>query len=103
MKIRETFLHSLSFNKNGAIQLPTLDTVVHIPVAVFLSTVGNSSAVYTNIRAVPVVIPNLPTISRVIDRYDKPEGKKKLKIRIRLYTNLLQYLLLISVFEIRCA
>lgn len=40
MLIREKYLYSLSFNKNGAIQLPTLDTVVHIPVAVFLTTVG---------------------------------------------------------------
>lgn len=54
-------------------QLPTLETVVHVPVAVFLSTVGKSSAVKANIRAVPVVRPNFPSISNATDRADKPE------------------------------
>lgn len=33
-------VYSLSFNKNGVMQVPILETVEIVPVAVFLSTVG---------------------------------------------------------------
>lgn len=54
--------------KYGAMMLPTLEAIEQVPTAVFLSTVGKSSAVYAYTIEKAVVTANFPIISSVMAR-----------------------------------
>lgn len=49
--------------KYGANMLPSLDAIEQVPIAVFLKTVGYSSAVKAYTIAKAIVTPNFPSIS----------------------------------------
>lgn len=67
-----------SSNKKGAMQVPILENMLHVPVAVLLIGVGYISAVQVKTSVEPLVKPYLPNISSVIDNGCKAEQKEKM-------------------------
>lgn len=59
--------------------LPILEAIEQAPTAVFLSTVGQSSAVKAQTKEYAVVTANFPIISSAIARENRSTGEKTLQ------------------------